>query len=110
MARKQCAWVLAGDGPMSEPGMKGGADPGAMLALGAEWERLARELLRRLLLLLPRAVSRWSLQGIDQGLERVGAAALPGLLARRPLQPAGRAAMLLPVDRPRLELMEAALA
>lgn len=91
-------------------GQLGGADPGAMLTLGVEWERLARELLRRLLLLLPRAVSRWSLQGIDQGLERVGAAALPALLARRPLQPAGRAAMLLPVDRPRLELMEAALA
>ena len=87
----------------------GQADPSAMMHLGPDWERLARELLRRLVGLMPRAASRWALQGIEAGLSACGAESVPLLLARAPISPAGRDAALLPVDRPRVDLVEAAL-
>lgn len=87
----------------------GQADPRAMMQLGPDWERLARELLRRLVGVLPRAASRWALQGIGAGLADRGAESVPALLARSPLLPADHAAVLLPIDRPRLDLIEAAL-
>jgi hypothetical protein len=64
-----------------------------------EWAVIGRDQLRRMLVGLRQQQQRWILEGLQLGLERVGAEGIPTLLGRHPIRLAEGTTVLLPVER-----------
>ena len=64
-----------------------------------EWAPIGRDQLRRMLVGLRQQQQRWVLEGLQTGLERVGANGIPTLLGRHPIRLGEGTTVLLPVER-----------